>query len=253
MTAVHQTAVEGYKAVGEDYEKGRAGYPSEVAVFLLQRLGVIGSTAPVVEVAAGTGKFTRQLLAAGVDPVIVEPVAHMRETLASLNPGIEQRDGAAEEMPFGDGELGAVLAAQAFHWFDGATALSEFRRVLRPAGGLGLVWNGQDRAIDWVAAIWREVDRRRGNTPTWWSYEWRDAFTADCGFSALEHAEFRHNHPTDRAGVVARVLSISFIAQQTPEEQQPLVDHVLRACDDAGLPEQFVLPYNCHVYWCRRS
>ena len=252
VSTVHETATEGYKAVGADYEKGRAGYPPEAAVFLLQRLGVIGSSAAVVEVAAGTGKFTRPLIAAGVRPVVVEPVAHMRETLASQIPGIEQRDGAAETMPFADSEVGAIVAAQAFHWFDGPATLREFHRVLGPTGGLGLVWNGQDRTIGWIDAVWREVDRRRGATPTWWTYAWREAFTPECGFSPLEYAPFRHDHPTDRAGVIARVLSISFIARQSPEEQQPLVDHILRVCDEAGLPERFVLPYNCHVYWCRR-
>jgi len=251
---VHHSAREGYKAVGAAYEAGRAGYPSDATVFLLQRLGAIGAdaAAPIVEVASGTGKFTRALLAAGVRPIVVEPVAHMRETFARTTPGIEVRDGTAESLAVDGGSAAAVVAAQAFHWFDGPAALREFHRVLRPTGGLGLVWNGQDRGVDWVAAIWGEIDARRDDTPNAWTYAWKDAFTAEPGFTPLEYVAFTHEHLTDRAGLIARVSSISFIAAQSETDRQPLLDHVLRVCDDAALPERFVLPYTCHVYWCRR-
>ena len=61
-------------------------------------------------------------------------------------------------------------------------------------GGLGLVWNGQDRTIDWVEAIWAEIDARRDDTPHAWSYQWRDAFAGDTGFSPLISTTFRHDH-----------------------------------------------------------
>jgi SAM-dependent methyltransferase len=246
---VHASAEEGYAHVGPTYEKGRPEYPSDAVAFLLQRLG--GTR--VVDLAAGTGKFTRALLAAGVTPIAVEPVAHMRETLDAQHLGVEVVDGTAESMPLADNSVDSVIAAQAFHWFDGPAALREIGRVLKPMGGLGLVWNGQDRTIDWVEAIWKEVDAGRDDTPSAWSYKWRDAFTPECGFTPLTTATFRHDHPTDRDGLVARVTSISFVARGPEEERARLAAHVRAVCDDAGLPDQFVLPYNCFVHWCRRT
>jgi ubiquinone/menaquinone biosynthesis C-methylase UbiE len=247
---VHISAEEGYAHVGPTYEKGRPEYPPDAIAFLLQRLGVVGG-GTVVDLAAGTGKSTRALVAAGVTPIAVEPVAHMRETLASHTAHVEVIDGTAESMPLPDNSVDAVVAAQAFHWFDGPAALREIGRVLKPMGGLGLLWNGQDRSIDWVEAIWREVDAARDDTPSAWSFKWRDAFVDGCGFTPLTSATFRHEHATDRDGLVARVTSISFIARGPAEQRERLADHVRAVCDDAGLPERFVLPYSCFLHWCR--
>jgi predicted RNA methylase len=79
---VHVSASEGYAHVGATYEKGRPEYSADAVAFLVQRLGVVGGAKAVIDLAAGTGKFTRALLAAGVTPIAVEPVAHMRETFA---------------------------------------------------------------------------------------------------------------------------------------------------------------------------
>jgi SAM-dependent methyltransferase len=249
---VHISAEEGYANVGATYEKGRAGYPSDAVAYLVQRLGIVGGDQCVVDLAAGTGKFTRALLTAGVTPIAVEPVAHMRETCVAQTPGVEVVDGTAESLPFADESVDAIIAAQAFHWFDGVAALAEFHRVLKPMGGVGLVWNGQDRSVDWVEAIWREVDAARDDTPSAWSYEWRKAFVPGNGFGPLTSVTFRHDHPTDRDGIVARVTSISFVARGPQEQRDALTQHILKVCDDFGLPERFVLPYNCYVHWCRR-
>ncbi|MDP1793679.1 MAG: class I SAM-dependent methyltransferase [Acidimicrobiales bacterium] len=251
---VHASAREGYANVGTVYEKGRPEYPPDAVAYLLQRLGVArsGTDKTVIDLAAGTGKFSRALLAAGVTPTAVEPVEHMRATLKANTPGITALDGTAESMPLADAASDAVVVAQAFHWFDGPRALQVIHRVLKPMGGLGLVWNGQDRTIDWVEAIWAEVDARRDDTPSAWSYAWKDAFTPDAGFSPLLTTTFRHDHQTDRDGLVARVVSISFVARGPQSERDVLEAHIHKVCDDAGLPERFALPYNCFVHWCRR-
>ena len=250
---VHISAEEGYANVGATYEKGRPEYPADAIAYLLQRLGVAQGNKVVVDLAAGTGKSTRALIAAGVTPIAVEPVAHMRDTLRAQTPDVEVLDGTAESIPLPEHSVDAVIAAQAFHWFDGPAALREIRRVLKPMGALGLLWNGQDRTIDWVEAIWKEVDAARDDTPSAWTYEWRKAFTPECGFTPLTSATFRHDQPTDRDGVVARVTSISFVARGPQEQRDALTRHVHAVCDDAGLPEQFVLPYNCFLHWCRAT
>ncbi|OBH92590.1 class I SAM-dependent methyltransferase [Mycobacterium sp. E2733] len=42
--------------------------------------------------------------------------------------------GPAEQLPFGDGALDAVVTTSAFHFFDQPAALREFHRVLAPGG-----------------------------------------------------------------------------------------------------------------------
>jgi SAM-dependent methyltransferase len=61
--------------------------------------------------------------------------------------------GAAERIPLPDDDVDAVVAGQAAHWFQPAGAAAEMRRVLRPGGVVGLVWNTRDERVPWVAAL----------------------------------------------------------------------------------------------------
>src|SRR6516165_8279591 len=134
------------------YERGRPEYPPAVVGATAAELGIApGET--VLDLAAGTGKFTRALLAIGMDVIAVEPLSPLREILAA-NIGEERaRAGFAEAIPLPDASVAAVTVADAFHWFDHAAALAEIQRVLRPGGGLAIVttvpdWNGASWAHD---------------------------------------------------------------------------------------------------------
>ena len=83
----------------------------------------------------------------------------MRAELGRILPAVEALAGTAESIPLPDSNVDAVTCAQAFHWFDADSALREMWRVLRPGGGVGLVWNLRDDS----APVQRGVDgdRRR--------------------------------------------------------------------------------------------
>jgi ubiquinone/menaquinone biosynthesis C-methylase UbiE len=51
-----------------------------------------------------------------------------------------------------DSVADAVLAAQAFHWFNCELALCEFHRILKPDGWVVLVWNERDESDPFTAA-----------------------------------------------------------------------------------------------------
>lgn len=95
----------------------------------------VGHSTTVVDLAAGTGKLTRVLVTTGARVVAVEPVPAMRTELSKVVPGVEVLDGTAEAIPLPDASADAVTVAQAFHWFQGAAALTEIHRVLRARGG----------------------------------------------------------------------------------------------------------------------
>jgi ubiquinone/menaquinone biosynthesis C-methylase UbiE len=95
------------------------------------------------------------------DLIVSEPVPSMRtqaieqlnKTVTSLRESkggghigsIRVIDGSAERIPLPDQSVDVVVAAQAFHWFDAVAAAKEIRRVLKPGGRMGLIWNVRDQ------------------------------------------------------------------------------------------------------------
>ena len=137
MTGVHPTAWAGFTRSAAAYERARPDYPAGALGWLAERLGLTAG-ATVLDLAAGTGKLTRPLLAAGFEVIAVEPVAEMRSALPAEATVL---DGLAERIPLPAASVDAVTVAQAFHWFAGDAALAEIHRVLRPGAALGLIWN----------------------------------------------------------------------------------------------------------------
>jgi SAM-dependent methyltransferase len=127
---IHAAAEVGFGSAADRYERGRPGYPADAVSFVIDEL-VIAPGRTVVDLAAGTGKFTVAIAPSGARIVAVEPVAEMRSVLERNVPGVDALDGTAESMPLEDASADAVVVAQAFHWFDGARAIPEIRRVLR--------------------------------------------------------------------------------------------------------------------------
>ncbi|WP_309571651.1 methyltransferase domain-containing protein [Deinococcus sp.] len=132
------------------YAAARPGYPEELGRHL-RAVGLLD--APVADIGAGTGLFTRLLLDHGATLHAVEPNAEMRAQLeAALTDAVMAgtltvHAGTSESMGLPDASVGLMTAAQAAHWFDPAPTVQEFRRVLRPGGKVLLVWND-----------WRGVD-----------------------------------------------------------------------------------------------
>lgn len=252
---IHETAARGFEAAVERYERGRPGYPEDAVRYLLRELE-IGRGRDVLEIGAGTGKFTELLLPSGARVVAVEPVAAMRAALARNCPTVRVLDGAAEDLPVDDASADAVVAAQAFHWFDGDLALPEIRRVLRPGGRLGLIWNARDEASDWSERLTRIFDRLAGEAdPRYGSGRWRVAFERVDGFGPLHHQVAYHVHEVSREGFLDRVLSVSYVASAPEHVRAAVVGEVTELLDtDPELAgrERLVMPYRTDVFWTVR-
>ena len=115
-----------FESVAELYERSRPAYAEDAVAWAAGRLG-LGPGRRVLDLAAGTGKLTRQLLALGVDVVAVEPGDEMRGVLERVLPEVEVLAGRAEQIPLPDASVDAVAVGQAFHWFDPEPALAEMR------------------------------------------------------------------------------------------------------------------------------
>ena len=250
--AIHKST-KGYEGGAGDYVAGRPGYPPEAAAWLVDVLKV-GPGSRTLEVGAGTGKFLPLLLGCGGEIVAVEPVAAMREQLTAGFPQVEALAGTAEAIPLPDASVDAVVCAQAFHWFATAAAVAEMRRVLKPGGVLGLIWNVRDESVPWVAELSTITDPWEGDTPRYRTGAWRSAFPAP-GFEFIGERHARNDHVGGAEQVVVkRTTSVSFIAA-LPQAQREAVERQVRALI-ARTPElagdQVAFPYETAMFAYRR-
>lgn len=247
----HNVAMAGYSAESESYERGRPGYPTHLVEELLDTLAVDEDT-PVLDVGAGTGKLTRQVVQRVAWIAAVEPVAEMRDQLRRHVPQAAAISGVAEALPFAPDSVGAVLCAQTFHWLDGAKALAEFARVLRPEGGLGLIWNTKDENVEWVAEVEALIDEAHDSaTPRYKTGQWRRAFEDASGWRPLQRLAGTHLQPCTRDDVVSRVLSSSAVGALDPKGRERVATAARRILEGHDLPRSFDLPYVTEIWWTK--
>ncbi|SAK56973.1 biotin biosyntehsis-like protein [Caballeronia calidae] len=252
---VHRAAAEGYTANADSYVRGRPDYPPELAGWLVDALG-LGPGASVVDLGAGTGKFTPRLVQTGARVIAIEPVDSMRAKLAAALPEVQALAGTAQSMPLADASVDAVVCAQSFHWFANRAALDEIHRVLKPGGKLGLVWNLRDARVPWVAKLDAIVNRYEGDTPRYYNGAWRNAFAHE-GFGPLVETHFSFGHTGSPEDVIVhRVRSTSFIAS-LPDAARDGIDAAVLALIDAE-PElsgkhEVTVPYETAAFVATRG
>jgi SAM-dependent methyltransferase len=210
-----------FATVADAYDRGRPGYPPE-AVTIAAREFELHARDRVADLGAGTGKLTRTLVDAGLEVVAVEPLAEMRARL----PDVEVVAATAEHLPFADGELAAAFSADAFHWFDADAAATELHRVLRPRGGVALLWHlpgWENEPPQWWSELVELLNGLRTGHPGFVGEQGREAFLRHGGFEPFGHQTVQSAFPTDRERILANVQSISYVAGH-PERDRVLGD-----------------------------
>ena len=222
---MHRIAAEGFSKGAEGYQNARPGYPSRAQAWLTERLGLRPGLR-VLEVGAGTGKFTSYLLRTQAQVVALEPVAAMRERLRSNLPEATVAQGTAERLPFSDESFDAIVCAQSFHWFASHATLAEFKRVLKPGGMLGLIWNYRSFATPWVRLLDELTRPYEADAPRF-TPELIDVWFPSPGFSSLVEEVVDHLHCGDPdIVIVGRTLSASFLANLDFEQRSIVRDQI---------------------------
>jgi SAM-dependent methyltransferase len=243
--AIHAAS---FGAAAAVYERGRPPYPPEAVDWLLG-----GAGRRVLDLGAGTGKLTRQLLARGLDVTAVEPSGGMREQLAAVVPGAPALAGTAESIPLPDESMDAVVVAQAWHWVDTRRAVPEVARVLAPGGVLGLVWNLRDEREEWTAELGRLLHTggasRTGGVGVAALAERPDLFGPVEKFRVEWHYDLGHEELIDL------VASRSYVITMPGEERAALLSRVRDLTTShpalAGR-DRILMPYVTHCYRASR-
>jgi ubiquinone/menaquinone biosynthesis C-methylase UbiE len=227
-----------FGGVADAYDRGRPTYPREAALWLTSK-----EPLTVLELGAGTGKLTEQLVALGHDVHATEPDPKMLAILEKNLPGVRVSQATAEEIPAGDSSYDVVVSAQAFHWFDYDKALPEIARVLRPRGRLSLVWNQRDERIPWVKRLGKIIGTQdQLNDPM-------ELLEKSRLFGETEQEAFRFWQVVDQHSIRDLVRSRSNVAVLSPAEQEAKMAEVLEFYDDYGRGmDGMQLPYTATCF-----
>jgi ubiquinone/menaquinone biosynthesis C-methylase UbiE len=232
-----------FEDVAEIYERARPGYPADALAWVADVLDLReGRT--VLDLGAGTGKLTRQLRGTGADVIAVEPGDAMRAQLELAVPDVKALRGSAEEIPLPDDSVDAIAVGQAFHWFRHEEALPEMHRVLRPGGGVALLWNARDAEEPLhqeVNDLLEDVLKERAPSP-----DSSLQLVASPLFGPVEERSFRFKQELDADGLAERIASISFVAALPPERRHEIESQLRAVVEAAGGRVDF--PYMTNVY-----
>jgi SAM-dependent methyltransferase len=248
LTPLGELAAAGFTSPGA-YDAGRPGYCAPSVEFLVQGLNITAQSR-VLDLGAGTGKFTVELAQRAETVFAVEPSQPMRDTLLKLLPGVIVLDGTGESLPLESASLDAVVVAQAFHWFDPQRSLLEIERVLTPRGRLGLVWNERDESVAWVhelsvAMQWTTRQPYRVGT------DFSEIVASHSHFDDIVRRRFHFSDLMDHDRLRQRVLSTSYLAAASDDERKSIMEHVDVVIEK--LPAQVSMPYIADAYVCSRS
>jgi SAM-dependent methyltransferase len=225
-----------FGAQAELYDRLRPGYPPGALDAVLPR-----GARHIADVGAGTGKLTAALAARGLAVIAVEPDAAMRAVLARRLPQVDVRGGAAEALPLSDGEVDAVLFAQAWHWTDPERAAGETLRVLARGGTLGMLWNLLDDGCAWVA----ELDRLTVTDACITGFPDPPALA---GFTAGRRVDVAWRQTLSKYELVDLARTWSMVSTRPPAERDQVlgcVCHLLSTHPELAAQDTIDLPYVC--------
>jgi SAM-dependent methyltransferase len=207
-----------FDSVADEYERGRPPYAAAALGWIAERLPL----RRVLDLGAGTGKLARQLVELGADVVAVEPGEEMRAVFARVLPNVEILTGSTEAIQLPDASVDAVTIGEAFHWFRVEETLAEVHRVLRPGGGVAMVWKPWDAEDPVLRAVGEIVRRRFGLQPP---SDWRDRFDLQL-FGPIEEAAFREPCELTADQLVDWVASTSSVATASAADRAAITAEV---------------------------
>jgi SAM-dependent methyltransferase len=155
-----------FGSVATDYDRYRPSPPPQTLDWLIPP-----GVRAILDLAAGTGAVTRELVGRAPRIIAVEPDERMRAVLTARCPEAEVLAGRGEDIPLPDASVDAVVISSAWHWLNPELAVPEITRVLRVGGVLGVLWIARDARAPWVAEFnhlareSREADRLPDGAP----------------------------------------------------------------------------------------
>jgi len=236
----------------ENYVKYRPGYPPEVLGLFRDRMGLTDSSV-IADIGSGPGLSAKIFLENGNTVYGVEPNVKMREAAAEYLkdfPKFRNIDGTSEHTTLPDSAVQFVIAAQAFHWFDPDKTRPEFKRILKYAGWIALLWN--ERQLDTTPFL-TEYERlllKYANDYTKVRHENIDEESLAKFFNVgFERATFQNEQIFDFDGIKGRLLSSSYMPSESDEVYPAMIDELKSLFAKHAENDKIKVFYDTNIYY----
>ena len=284
MLTVHSAAQQGFTADSADkYEQGRPTYSAVSLDRIVEVLNRVAENNPdssrtIVELGAGTGKFTdsiiphlrsnKRILKEGYDSqnlayLATEPSEGFRNKIVEKHTQhneVQVLFATGESIPAESNSVDAIVVAQAFHWMANTTTLKEVHRVLKKNGALIMVWNSYDYCKDWLRYVDREILTPAYGTevPRQQNGKWRHCFEDNemkKAFSSLHAWYDPYVHHGNRDTIINRIMSTSVIAEKDQTYQQNVLNKLNalinnhKELENSRKSGHFEVPYVTELVW----
>ncbi|ANE48801.1 methyltransferase [Paenibacillus swuensis] len=237
----------------DTYVKYRPSYPSDAIDYLYHQVG-LSPNSMVADIGAGTGIFSKLLLARGSRVVAVEPNRNMREAAEAMlgeTPNFHAVGGAAEATGLLDQSVDYIVCAQAFHWFDRRVTSVEFRRILRPGGKVVLIWNSRLTQGTPFLEAYEQMLQRFGT-------DYKQVNHKNISWDTLQSffqkgwpqtARFDNTQVCDFDQLQGRLLSSSYCPAPGHPAYEPMMLELHRVFNAYNLDGHVNLKYETELYW----
>ncbi len=143
-----------FETVADEYDAARPSYPEGVYDALGDLAGLT-----VLDVGAGTGIATRQLLERGARVVAIDPGRTVLARAVTHVPGLPAAVADGAVLPVCAESSDLACFAQSWHWLDEAARVQEVHRVLRPRGRWAGWWShARADEEDWFDDYWSTIE-----------------------------------------------------------------------------------------------
>ena len=235
----------------ENYIKYRPSYPVEVIEYLKSE-GILKTDSVIADIGSGTGISAELFLKNGNVVYCVEPNDAMREAaekLLSEYSNFRSINATAEDTTLPDNTINLIICAQAFHWFDITKVKVEFRRILKPAGRICLMWN--ERILDGNPFLiaYEKLLLKYGTDYKNVRHENIDNIKLNEFFgSGYITKTFPNKQVFDLAGVTGRLLSSSYTPQYDSPMYEPMLAELNEIFEKNQVDGKIEFLYDTNIY-----
>ena len=235
----------------DDYVKYRPHYPIEIINFL-QNNYALSTTKLVADIGAGTGISTALFLDAGYRVIAVEPNTEMRNKaieLLSSFPGFKAVDGTAENTALQAGSIDAVIAGQAFHWFNAQNTRAEFKKILKPEGIVILIWN-ERKTESAFEQEYNQLIIKHGQEYVKLDHRNIDAEHIGAFFAPepFRLEVFQNKQVFDFEGLTGRLISSSYMPTKGQAGYIPMINDLENLFNEYQQHDMITINYDTKVY-----